>query len=107
MKMKTSLLAGAVASIGLAASVAIAQTGPQEPDQLWGIPVSANESSEAIRTLGDQLGMVRSNQLYWQQLNAIEFTANGRWAELESGSNGKMPPVSQNPHSAPNTRTHH
>ena len=85
-------LAAAAPLLAMATSVA-AQTAPQDPGESWGKPVRAGDSSELLRTVGDQLGMVRSNQLFWQQLNALEFTANGQWTDLEAG--GEMRPVSK------------
>lgn len=89
MKMKMTMLAGAVTSLCLTGATANAQTGPQEPGLEWGIPISANDSSDLMKDVGNQLGMIRSNELLWNQLSAVEFTANGSWADPEAGSIGE------------------
>lgn len=95
MTGKTHLLATTAVMFYLTASAVTAQSGPQPGGQLWGPPVSATDSSPVIRELGDQLGMVRSNQLFWQQLNALELTGNGSWVDLETSAPGEMQPVSK------------
>lgn len=87
------LSTAAVGAVLLTAADAVAQSGPQAPGQLWGTGVSASESSPVIREMGDMLGMVRSAQLFWQQLNALKIVGHGQWTDLETTAPGEMRPV--------------
>lgn len=63
--------------------------------QTWGPQVGADEVDPKLKAAGNALGMIRSDQLVFGQLNLVEITGNGTMVDLETATLGEPVAVSR------------
>jgi len=88
LRLTTTLFATTLAA---AAALSMGKAIAQD----WGPQVSANDVHPKIKDLGNALGMIRSTELFFGQLNLIEIVGSGRMVDIEVGTLGEPVEVSR------------